>query len=433
MKTTFLKYAAPVALCFALGNAAQAATAKSSCFLFCSGDRASSAKSADAQKTEPAQPGVPGDLESAISQAQSARKAGDLTGAAKILSQLVLFAADDPRVLGEYGKTLAAQGRTDDALAFLERAIQLLPGDWSLYSAQGVAYDQKGAYQAAQASYAQALALKPGEPIVLNNAALSHMQSGDLDGAEELLQQASPGTPDYPRIAQNLTLVQKLKAARPAAPPPPPVAVASVPPVAEAVPAPQAPPAIAANPAPAIVQTPIAQAPIAQTPIESAPLAPPAPQVTEQVAPPPAPQAAPSEPPKRSLTLAELQADPTVRMAPIPKAQARALPRAKPAVAKPAVAPGNPAIAENANPLPRHVTSANATYYVQAGAYASQERAGKLAASLDSLGARVSPATVAGQALYRVRIGPFLDVGQANAAISQARSMGQADLRIVSE
>src|SRR5512146_1068285 len=72
-----------------------------------------------------------GDLESAIKQAEAARKSGDLQGAAKTLAQLVLYAPDDPRVLAEYGKTLVAQGRSNDALAFLERAIQLQPSDWT--------------------------------------------------------------------------------------------------------------------------------------------------------------------------------------------------------------------------------------------------------------------------------------------------------------
>src|SRR5262249_23014835 len=102
---------------------------------------------------------IPSDLETAIKQAQKSRKDGDFAAASKILSQLVLFAPDDPRVLAEYGKTLAAQGRSDDALAFLERAIQLQPSEWSFYSAQGVAYDQKGNYQAAMNSYNRALML----------------------------------------------------------------------------------------------------------------------------------------------------------------------------------------------------------------------------------------------------------------------------------
>jgi hypothetical protein len=102
-------------------------------------------------------------IEAAIRDAQALRKAGDLSGAAKSLSQLVLVAPDNAIVLGEYGKNLAAQGRSDDALAFLERAIELQPGDWTLYSAQGMAYDQKANHRAAQA-YARALVMKPGSP-----------------------------------------------------------------------------------------------------------------------------------------------------------------------------------------------------------------------------------------------------------------------------
>src|SRR5512142_3226052 len=69
-----------------------------------------------------------------LAQAQTARASGDFETAAKLLTQLVLIAPDEPRVLGEYGKTLAAQGRSEDALAFLQRAIELQPGDWTLYS-----------------------------------------------------------------------------------------------------------------------------------------------------------------------------------------------------------------------------------------------------------------------------------------------------------
>ena len=137
------------------------------------------------------QDSAPTELNSALAKAQISRKVGDFAEATKILSQLVLFAPDDPRVMGEYGKTLAAQGRSDDALAFLERAIQIQPGEWSFHSALGVAHDQKGEYPLAQAAYGRALQLKPGEPAVLNNAALSYMQSGDLDTAEQMIQQAS--------------------------------------------------------------------------------------------------------------------------------------------------------------------------------------------------------------------------------------------------
>ena len=160
----------------------------------------------------------PADLESAIQQAQMMRRAGDYQGAIRTISQLVLVAPDDPRVLGEYGKVLVAQGQTEDAIAFLNRAIELHPGDWTLYSAQGVAFDQAANYAAANVAYNRALMLQPGEPTVLSNAGLSRMQAGDLDNAERLLMQALESGGDNERISSNLALVRQLKASRAATP-----------------------------------------------------------------------------------------------------------------------------------------------------------------------------------------------------------------------
>ncbi len=180
------------------------------------------ATNADAAKSLAAGEAEPSiDFDGALLKAQTQRKMGDLAGASRTLSQMVLIAPDDPRVLGEYGKTLVAQGRSDDALAFLERAIELQTGDWTLYSAQGIAYDQKSDFRNAQTAYARALALKPGEPVVMSNKALSHIQSGDLDEAERLLRAAAASGGDSPRIASNLALVQSLRNSRPAAIPAP--------------------------------------------------------------------------------------------------------------------------------------------------------------------------------------------------------------------
>jgi Flp pilus assembly protein TadD/cell division protein FtsN len=385
----------------------------------------------------------PTDIESAVRSAQATRKGGDLVGATRILSQLVLIAPDDARVLGEYGKTLAAQGRSDDALAFLERAAQIEPNDWSLFSAQGVALDQKGNYPAAQTFYARALMLKPGEPSVLNNSALSHMQSGDLDGAEQLLRQAMPGSPDDARIAQNLALVQSLKAAQPpkamaaATPAPAPVQMASITPP---------PPA----PAPAQIAAPLpAQAPVVAATLDTPPAAP----------------VAKTEP----KAVEVLKADPTVRMQALPKeAQTTLTPHQLPAkpeaapVPKPVTAAASPATpampaekaaaAASTAPAPKvaakaavptgaapklitaaaRTTSASA-FYVQAGSYPTEAGAGQAASGLDSMGARVMSGTVNGHAVYRVRIGPFLNIRQANAAIEQAHALGHADVVIVTE
>src|SRR5258706_3922537 len=208
---------------------------------------------------------APTNIEGTVKQAQLLRKNGDFAAAAHTLSQLVLFAPDDARVLGEYGKTLIAMGRSEDALAFLERALELQSKDWSLFSAQGVAYDQKGEYLAAQAAYGRALLLKPGDPTVLSNAALSHVQTGDLDGAEALLMQASPSSAEFPRIASNLALVRSLKSSLPSqasmAVPPKEMTLVSGPAPIEAPGAPETPVATLAIAEPEASDIPVAPLP----------------------------------------------------------------------------------------------------------------------------------------------------------------------------
>lgn len=406
---------------------------------------------------------APLDLNTALMKAQLSRKMGDFTEATKILSQLVLFAPDDSRVMGEYGKTLAAQGKSDDALAFLDRAIQIRPDDWTFYSAAGVAYDQKGQYSNAQANYQRALQLKPGEPSVLNNAALSYMQAGDVDMAEQMIRQAAANSTDKARIEYTIALVERAKASRPqkSAPIPAPVAAEPAPQapavVASVTPAPQPPQAIyTPEPAPAEPVTTY-EAPA----IESSALPPLEEPIEDWVDVTPSVAAPEVETP--STSLASLQSNPSVVMQAVPKddlagpVQQRQAPKpqAAPVAPKPQAAPAAPkAVAQTAPerkqlsvsanpPLTTNTTTAQAapapkadvahTYYVQAGAFATEERADKLAQSLNMMGARVSPTTAGGKSLYRVRIGPFKDAQQANDALDVAKSMGHTDVKVVSE
>ena len=418
-----------------------------------------SAPSNDTAKSSTAQSNrsvdsAPTELNSALAKAQISRKVGDFAEATKILSQLVLFAPDDPRVLGEYGKTLAAQGRSGDARAFLERAIQLQPGEWSFHSALGVAHDQMGEYKEAQAAYDRALQLKPGETAALNNAALSYMQSGDLDSAERMIQQASATTTDKARIEYTMALVQRLKASRQ-----PAVQIAAP---AEPAPAPETPaPAVVASlapaqEAPAVIQPTPAEPVIETTPVASSELpAPDAEPVEWDVAVTPAAEAPQVEMP--STELASLQANPSVVMQAVPKDDlAGPVKSAQPKPEAPAqknaveTPPARRQLAVSANPplttrapaeaAPAQVTAAAPapkaeahTYYVQAGAFATEDRADKLASTLDMMGARVSPTTVGGRSLFRVRIGPFKDAQQANDALTMAKSMGHADVKVVAE
>ncbi|MBN9554887.1 MAG: tetratricopeptide repeat protein [Alphaproteobacteria bacterium] len=183
------------------------------------------------------------DLETGVQQAQAQRLAGRYDDAIHTLSQLMLVASDDPRVVGEYGKTLAQKGRAQDAVQFLTRATELQQGDWSLYSALGVAYDQIGDQASAQLAYERALKLKPEDASVLNNYALSRMLAKDPEGARRLIARAeAAGGASDPKIARNIEMIDKLaanlpqpqKAAAEEPPAPMPVAVSSnaLPPVA---------------------------------------------------------------------------------------------------------------------------------------------------------------------------------------------------------
>jgi Flp pilus assembly protein TadD len=243
------------------------------------------AAAAKAQKTAPT------DLDGGVRQAQLMRYAGQYDDAVRVLSQLMLVASDDPRVVSEYGKTLAQKGRAQDAVEFLNRAVELAPNDWSLYSALGVAYDQLGNQPSARLAYEHALTLHAEEPSVLNNYALSRMLAGDAAGAHALIAraQAAGGATDS-KIAANIALLnkvapqpngeqsvaaaQKPDAAQPATP------AAPVAPAAPAIAAPK--PSVTPLPAPqssaamphAMVQPPVAQA----APRALVPSPPPAPQ-----------------------------------------------------------------------------------------------------------------------------------------------------------
>ena len=95
---------------------------------------------------------LPANLDGEIRRAQVLRSKGDYKDAARSLSQLMIVAPDDPRIVGEFGKVMVQEGRCQDGLAFLKRAIELQPNDWTLYSALGIAYDQADDHPHARAA-----------------------------------------------------------------------------------------------------------------------------------------------------------------------------------------------------------------------------------------------------------------------------------------
>lgn len=299
---------------------------------------------------------VPGDLNSGVRVAHELRLAGKYDEASRVLSQLMLVASDDPRVVAEYGKTLLQRGRLEDAAQFLTRATQLQSGDWTTWSALGVAYDQMGNQASAKYAYDHAVALAPNEASVLSNYALSRLLANDVAGARTLAARAaSAGGAVDPKIARNIAMIEATspQPAPQASAAPAPQIVASAPPVpvtpVQVAPVlPPAPKPVAAAPQP--ISTPTAQVvaetpkPAAASPTPVKPVAAPAPVA---VAAPRIlmPQTATNTPAGAQQYGAVVQAIP-VEAAPVklklPVAQVASAPAAKP-VAK---------VAEAAKPTP---------------------------------------------------------------------------------
>ena len=94
------------------------------------------------------------------------------------------------------------------------------------------------------------------------------------------------------------------------------------------------------------------------------------------------------------------------------------------------VLPPIPQSAADGQVVEMPVPSATALY-VQAGAFTSPANAGSVAARLRGTGARVFPGTKDGRPIYRVRIGPFQAVEDADAVLAEVLALGQNDVEIV--
>ena len=72
--------------------------------------------------------------------------------------------------------------------------------------------------------------------------------------------------------------------------------------------------------------------------------------------------------------------------------------------------------------------------FVQAGAFSQEANAQKVRNQIAELGpVNISPVDVAGQRLWRVRVGPLPDVPTADEVMARAIVMGHAQARIVVE
>ena len=146
-----------------------------------------------------------------LAYAVALRQTGRSDQAVAVLQKAAIYFPDDRAVLAEYGKALAAAGSYSQALDAIRRAETPDNPSWQLISAEAAILDQMGHNDEARQLYARALKYAPNEATVLSNYGMSYVLTGELPEAEKLLRQAIVQPDADSRVRQNLALVVGLQ------------------------------------------------------------------------------------------------------------------------------------------------------------------------------------------------------------------------------
>jgi Flp pilus assembly protein TadD len=109
------------------------------------------------------------------------------------------------------GRAYLQLGQADRALEHWDEAVQMAPGDAASLVGKGVALDDLGRHQEAQASYRIVLSDAPHDVPARNNLALSLAMAGHYDEALEIMTPMARASTSTAQLRQNLALIYGLK------------------------------------------------------------------------------------------------------------------------------------------------------------------------------------------------------------------------------
>lgn len=136
---------------------------------------------------------------------------GRLENALKDFAAAEASPATTAEALQGKGVALARLGRTDDAIAALEKAVALSPDAWRGWNTLASQYDRRKDWSRADDAYARAIANSRGSPIVLNNRGYSKLLQGQYDEAVSDFVAALDKKPDLAEARTNLRLALAFK------------------------------------------------------------------------------------------------------------------------------------------------------------------------------------------------------------------------------
>jgi Flp pilus assembly protein TadD len=153
----------------------------------------------------------PKDPDTALKYGQALRAIGQRAQAVAVLERAAILNPGNKVVLAGWGRALADNGQSQQAFDVLGRAHTPANPDWRILSVQGTTLDKLGRHDDARRYYASALRIMPDEPSVLSNLGMSYVLTKELAKAEEVLRRAYASARADSRIRQNLALVVGLQ------------------------------------------------------------------------------------------------------------------------------------------------------------------------------------------------------------------------------
>lgn len=150
---------------------------------------------------------TPDDVEVLKALIRNMRYAGRAADAVGFVERRARHLLEDVGVKFEYAKAQLAAGRKVNALNTLRAVATLMPDQWQVHSAMGIAYDSIGQFDKAIAAYENALRLSPENAIIMNNLAMSQAMAGQLQAAIQTLEAAALVNRANTHVRQNLALL----------------------------------------------------------------------------------------------------------------------------------------------------------------------------------------------------------------------------------
>jgi len=132
-----------------------------------------------------------------LKKAVASHTAGNLKAAEQMYLQVLAQVPDHPDATHFMGVVAYNAGKNDLAVAYLKKAIELMPSNAGCFNNMGNAFQQQEKCLESIKWYEMAVRINPGHKIAHNNIAVAHLNLGNLDQALGAVDTALDLDPEY--------------------------------------------------------------------------------------------------------------------------------------------------------------------------------------------------------------------------------------------